>query len=315
MQIEELFDDIRKIVELYKQGKSANKVSKETPYSQFFISEVIKRLELTRSRGWYWKGDKNPRWNRPNLQMSAPLAYILGVLYGDGDFTKKQNRTRLTVTSKIFIESFRNAINGIGLEPHKIHEYEAECSIPSYNGHKITHYFSTGFKSKAFGEWYQQLTLQKIEELLDTPELMNSFIRGFYESDGSLKDYQISFGNTNKQLLELVQRLLIKLGYQGTNLIPTNAGSKRPRRKKMYELYFCRKKQMHRFIKEVKPVIRNIIRVSRTYGKHLTRNEREKLINDIQLGKLSNTDLQKKYNVSFTTINYHKKGKEGKEVL
>lgn len=256
MQLEEFFTDVREMVKLYQEGQSGIQVAKKVGYTHQFVSEVIKRLGLTRSPGWYWRGNKNPNWNKPNLKMTPALAYILGILYGDGTIDKKRAHVRLTVTKKAFVESFAKAIKGIGLRPHRIYKYNRMNSgLPDYTPKRPTIYYQTGFVSKLFGNWFHSIGLDVIELLLDKPELMREFLRGFYESEGTYTpppNMRIEMVNTNKRVIDFCRTLLEKLGYEGINISERHRKS----RKVLYRLYLRRKQQVERFLSEIKPVIK-----------------------------------------------------------
>lgn len=257
MQLEQFFTDIEKIVRLYKEGKSSPQVAKETGYPRQYVSETIRLLGLTREHGWHWRGNKNPNWNPPNLKMTPALAYISGVLYGDGSIDKR-GHVRLTVTKRKFVESFAKAIRGIGLRPHKMQiftRFSEGKGLPNFTPHETT-FYQTGFISKLFKNWFTSIHLDVIELLLDKPELMREFIRGFYESEGTYSpppNIRIEMVNSNRELILLCKRLLEKLGYRGTHLIERK---RKPPRKIQYRLYIRRIIEVNRFLAEIKPKIK-----------------------------------------------------------
>lgn len=156
----------------------------------------------------------------PDLLPSPALAYILGVLLGDGWIRYSSNGKYhydigLAVTDRVFAESFKLALEQIRLNPH----------IYTYKRHSDVHYVTA--PSKLFCDWYKELTLKDIEKIIATSTMQQEFIRGFYESEGSafISDrvdhrygtnhltYTIKINNTNKPRLQLIQRQLQDIGF------------------------------------------------------------------------------------------------------
>lgn len=73
---------------------------------------------------------------------------------------------------------------------------------------------------------------------------MQSFVRGFFDTDGSVYKLkygiQISFTNYSKPLLESLQSVLIKLGYN-------------PSRISVNKVYLTQVKDVERFFREICP--------------------------------------------------------------
>lgn len=152
---------------------------------------------------------------RPALEPSEDLAYVLGVLLGDGSvFPINSNSSyaiQLTNTSKVFVESFANALKRIGIHP-------CFFDIPQENPNWNKQYGVKGH-SILFGKWYETLAPSNIRKLLKTREMVVSFLRGFYESEGhtdkpTANSRRVSISNTNEELLRLVQHLVESLGYK-----------------------------------------------------------------------------------------------------
>ena len=254
MQLDEFLDSIRKLVELYEQGESANVIGPKLGYDYRFVGYVIRYLGLARNRGYYWKGVKNPNWRTPNLDMSPNLAYILGVLYGDG-CVDNRNSIRLSVRSRPFAESFAKALTEINLLCSV--RDEIRSSRAKWGAGKM--FYQVTVMSKKFSDWFKILTFTQIETQLNSHELMNQFIRGMYESEGTLSFirrtwYQIIIVNTNYSLMVLIKTLLEKLGYGyiGFRSIP------RTGKRTIHRLYFAQRAQIDRFMHEVSPVIKRI---------------------------------------------------------
>jgi len=152
----------------------------------------------------------------PILEPTKELAYILGVLKGDGSVYKINHHGRyeylvaLATSEEKFARSFSRAISKIGLKPR-------ESGWKKY--HKIV------ANSKKFYEWYKNLNPRDIEELLSREELVKEFVRGFYESEGHFHIYTrphlnhthtdryLNMTNTDKSLIKMVEGFLVKLGF------------------------------------------------------------------------------------------------------
>jgi len=113
--------------------------------------------------------------------------------------------------------------------------------------------------SQIFYNWYTELSLNKLKKLLDTKEKKNLFIRGFYESEGSLfkrkdKQYRISFSNTDGNLLKLIQNFLKEIGF----IFHLNGPYKTIGlgRKPHYELRISKQDQIKKFINITNPIIK-----------------------------------------------------------
>lgn len=157
--------------------------------------------------------------NHPNLEMSESLAYILGVVKGDGNVSLNGGTSylvRLEVTSYAFCKSFRDALAEIGFSQYEIKE------DVSRSGRKL--YRVQAF-SKPFGEWYKSLSLDDIWSLIKVDKkLMMAFLRGFYESEGSSRPGEVVIYNTDKNLIDLVGKILENLNYKYYTYNHSNTG-------------------------------------------------------------------------------------------
>jgi len=147
---------------------------------QLSIPEIAKRYGLAHSTLWYYtkryniprrsrseslkiaykQGRKRPNIVKPDLSPSPTLAYIVGVMLGDGHIEeyKKHYRIRLNTVDLDFAKSFQSALETIGVYS-KIY-YRTKLSKQS-SGWSLRGY------SKAFYEWYKSLTFDKIAEIAE----------------------------------------------------------------------------------------------------------------------------------------------------
>ena len=146
-------------------------------------------------------------------QPGPELAYVLGVLLGDGSVyvrhkpDKRTYHIQLNVKDKEFAEKFARALQEIGLRPSPLR----------FVGKG---YYQVMATSKNFYEWYRSLCfevgspdLEKIRSWIKGFE--NHFARGFYESEGSISFHKFGklrarIGNRQKERLLMVKNILEK---------------------------------------------------------------------------------------------------------
>lgn len=162
---------------------------------------------------------------------SGDLSYILGVLRGDGGAYKLGTSyvVKLECKDKEFAKAFRNSLNGIRLNPW----------LSKYGP-----YWEVGASGKGFVEWVISLTLEDTKEAVEGHEC--DFLRGFYDSDGSLRTphHEIRFTNNDLNLLLLVQRMLSSLGIESKIYYADS-----------FRLWFGGKLAVKKFLKLVEPTI------------------------------------------------------------
>ena len=100
-----------------------------------------------------------------------------------------------------------------------------------------------------------------------------AFLKGFYESEGSLKrngvrSVSLTMSNTNKHLVEFVRELIEKLGFK----VSVYTIQKKGKRRTAYEIYLLGTyKGKLTFLEIIKPCIKNKINVNfrvRTRGRY-----------------------------------------------
>jgi len=204
---------------------------------------------------------KNPDKGRLKIDLkpSKDLAYILGVLLGDGWVSKKKGIGRysgnyligLGVTSKEFAQNFREKLRKIGLNPF-IYKRELNKQNPRWKDQYIVE-----GTSKEFYLWYKKLSLIDLKEIIGGFE--TDFIQGFYESEGSLgyrtkNNWRLNIYNSNKVIIDLVRRLMKKLRFKSSCY-----ESKLEGKKTMYSINLLGgMKEVKRFLFLIKPVIKNL---------------------------------------------------------
>lgn len=208
-----------------------------------------------------------------DITPSAEMAYILGVIVGDGCcnvYTKnwkgkerKSYDIRLSVINYAFARSFADALEKIGLHPNV---YLGKK--PKYRGKNEQRLWNTNAYSKTFTRFYRELrnTTGKLKDFVETcPEGGKEFIRGFFESEGHVGRYKykrvvgiqnvkhLHMTNTDKELVELVIDFTKKLGYH-----PYTSTEKRGHlgRKDKVTIHLP-PKEHNSFLELIRPVIKN----------------------------------------------------------
>jgi len=190
----------------------------------------------------------------PNLRWNKNMCYILGVTYGDGWVYRKRYNymVGLGVVNKEFAISFMKSLNKIGLHP------SMSVKIPKNNRHSKQ--FHIIANSRLFYEWYTGLTFRTVRaKLLNNKKFMVAFLRGFYESEGTIEhrsrnNYRITIYNTNNNLVELVECCLNNLNFKFSEYITTHKGRKN---KPLYHIGILGgNKETTRFLSLIKPCIK-----------------------------------------------------------
>jgi intein-encoded DNA endonuclease-like protein len=225
-------EETKRKISIKLKGKFAGQ---NNPFFGKQHSEETKKLLSQLKRGQYLI--------HLNLNMSEDLAYILGVLKGDGCvyLHGRGADIKLVCKHREFAISFYNALSRIGLNP----------KLYIDNG-----YHKVEASSKAFYNWYKKLTLSDIEMLLQNEKYIIAFIRGFYESEGNYyePEHCIHIYNTDKGLIELCQRFLQKLGFDfHIYTKKKNGHSNKP----LYVLYKKKKSEVQHFFELIKPCIKS----------------------------------------------------------
>jgi len=174
------------------------------------------------------------------IEKEGELAYILGVMLGDGYRISRENRRVLhhVVGDKIFADSLARALREVGLNPLMVRE----------GGN-----FHTSENSKALHGWLNGLDVRAF--IFKGTENVRAFVRGFYESRGSLRGHgknscMMSIYNRDEILIRLVDDCLKALGFR-TNLFSPKS------ERNVYELYLLGGKgEVMRFLREIKPCVK-----------------------------------------------------------
>lgn len=212
---------------------------------------------------------KLPKGQIVNWDSRNDLAYFLGVMKGDGciyrDNATGYLRMQIRVTSRPFIESISSALAKVGLTPaiYPVYQNLYQKDLPRKQQWGISIF------CQELATWYKALTLSEVEGFCEGPKMKSEFIRGFYESEGSVctrpKDKRrnarthVTMTNTQPELLACVQRMLIALGIHFNFGGPFSSKSRISNKtwvSQFFNLNASAKMVVRSFFETVKPVIK-----------------------------------------------------------
>jgi len=207
-----------RVIELRQQGLSYNKI-RAIMKQKFGVSPSKSQIS-------YWtRGIHSPYNGRriPSLELLEPsedLAYVIGVLCGDGSAWEKSRMHKgyrrvviyLEAKDKEFVEEFAIRIGRVLNRP------------PPRVRIKSTGYYYVEVESRTLYELMKRpIDVEKIRRFVEHCErCMAMFLRGFFDSEGYVdKKGQIILTNTNYELLLYVQELLKRFGIETRGPRPT----------------------------------------------------------------------------------------------
>ena len=224
-------------------------------------AEIAREIDapLSTVKGWIYKGKMPPlaRW-RPKL--SKELAYIIGVLHGDGYLyiNGRHYKIGLGVEDYEFAEAFSRIMARL---------LNRKYLLPKWN--KSNNVWVVVYCSKAFYTWYKQQSLESLKQFIEySKDTVAYFLRGLFDSEGNHYKYKkrrssyIRLYNNDITLLKYVQHLLKK--YFGINVtgpyMSVKAGTEHEIRNERiiktkhdnYSIYISRKQYIQRFLDEIR---------------------------------------------------------------
>lgn len=261
--------DINLLQETFKTH-SLSEVSDE-----FGISEVTLWRHLRRSGVTRDVATANDMFNtiEPKLLPSPELAYILGVVYGDGfvckSWVKKEKKWVRVVglrSSEIsFVEKFRQHLLSIGLNPSKIQTIEPPTEADRLRNpnilQKSTLYLVSAI-SKRFYDWRVKLKLEQLKlEYLVSDASKRAFVCGFYESEGCFYVVKsgypsVSMCNSDRELVDLVKVLVEYFGFRPPSVYTSDHNKIDGICHKTMYSFVLNGMQATDFIKQIKPTIK-----------------------------------------------------------
>ncbi len=201
IDFEKLIDEVRM---LRNKGLSYSEIAR------MLEANGIKVSRVTVMRWCKGLHDPRNRLNLVRLEPSPELAYIIGVIFGDGSVSFRKSgrsynyRIRLKVVDKEFAEEFYECLRSIGLKPSfRLERDRTRCDR---------------WCVEANGKLLYEFLKQPKEKLFDVArQFPTEFLRGFFDSEGCVywnerrKRLLITASNYDLELLQFVQKLLASL--------------------------------------------------------------------------------------------------------
>lgn len=137
------------------------------------------------------------------------LAYVIGVERGDASMSvgkKSYNyMIKLRVIDKEFAEEFSRCLSLI-----------LRGSPPRVKWHEKTHSWHTQVSSLLLTSFLRKDLKDLIPTISHCEDCKAAFLRGFFDSEGSIRERSLTASNEDLELMELVCKLLQSLGIQTT---------------------------------------------------------------------------------------------------
>lgn len=246
-----------KLEELYwKKGMNTYEIAKKAGVHHATVSKWMKKFGVER---------RTPREARiksgvnPNLDESPDLAYILGVLLSDG--WAGEYRIILRQAREKFADSFRKALEKTGMNP---------CSYVDEKKGSRLNQIVVEANSVEFCDWFRSKSFNQIKSIAKKSEKhAKEFIRGVYESEGTITRNKLSIYNSNAKIVKIVEEVLHFLGFKtGTSI---TRGSE-------YKISILGGwEERERFIEEINPCIK-----SEKYRRPYEKWTKEKVVERLQ---------------------------------
>lgn len=188
--------------------------------------------------------------NRKKLRVkySRDLAYIYGVLIGDGNITPVVNKLRghhthliqLVCKEERFCRSFLDAAN-------RVLGTNYDNAKKRKDG-----YWKSYVVSNALAEWTTTVDAEKLVKKHPA-----DFLRGYYESEGGSHGGQISFGSLNEDDIFMAMFAMNELGFY-PRLYTQKVTSEWANSSTLYRLRLYRKSEVERFLATIRPCIKDL---------------------------------------------------------
>lgn len=262
-------------IELYKKYTPIKEILKETGLTKPTLYRILKRHGLTRTlsesaqnknlseshkqniskalRGKFLGKD---RWTTINLKenhqiISTNLAYIIGVMYGDG-YIYKAGGIGLESIDEDFVKTFANSIETqFGLKGH-FYKYEKTNLHDWRNGNNYNRRPTTTvkFSSVLLRDFIEKIKSFSFVDKLNKEQKI-AFLRGLWDSEGSVFSSNrmngVEFVHNTFELCELFRKTLLEITGIESKI------SKKPQGN--HKLYFYRKEYIKTFYEIIQPTI------------------------------------------------------------
>jgi len=254
-------EDYDKVKSLRKKGLSFNKIAKEVNISSATIQLWIK---TSRKPRYLYANQQQRQLNSKSKELTSHLAYIYGVLIGDGYLEKSKltNRITLIVTDKDFAQKFYNTLKkwsgfeptwneGYHLNNHRT-KYGNLINALSYfyivrlGSKQAVHFISKNLKCKTY-TWEIPLEITNTQD----NKIIFAFLKGIFDSEGCAvysKKYNKKridlrmYGQQVKTLQELLKKV---------DIDSTVTQGKKDKQQGTYVLRILRKESIKLFIRKI----------------------------------------------------------------
>jgi len=139
----------------------------------------------------------------------AELAYVIGVSLGDASTSSSpsnyNHKIKLRVIDEEFAQEFARCL-GVLLRRKP----------PRVKWHEKTHSWHAELSSLLLMRFLRQELKELIPTILHCDDCKAAFLRGFFDSEGSMHDSSLTASNEDLELLKLVCELLHSLGIETT---------------------------------------------------------------------------------------------------
>jgi intein-encoded DNA endonuclease-like protein len=180
-------------------------------------SQIIRKIEvehgitLRKSHLSGWINAKHKPFGsvRPFDATPQPeLAYVIGVIMGDASMSVNRHQNymiKLRVTDKEFAEEFSRCLSVIlGRDPPKV------------KWHEKTHAWHTQLSSLLLQGFLRHSILELEPTTRHCEDCKGAFLRGFFDSEGSVSESGLTVSNGDFEKLALVSKVLLSLGIEST---------------------------------------------------------------------------------------------------
>lgn len=218
--------NIEIIKDLYlNKNLSTKDIAIKAGLSQSCIQRRLKKHDLLKKAGYNRKYNINHSFF--DIINNEHKAYWLGFMYADGNVSSRDNRIILSSTDKDLLTQFNNCANSnypILIEHHNVYNCKIyKISISSSQLKKDL--IKSGCVPK------KSLILKFPNKNIVSNNLINHFIRGYFDGDGSVSLYYNNNINVNRimssfsgtpDFIEKLSNILIKLKVVKGNSITKN---------------------------------------------------------------------------------------------
>ena len=294
---------------LYKNYQPMQ-ISEKFKKSRFWLDEkkkrdVNKKATISRMKSEkFWKAIRILAQKNSNKlpekakQSSVELAYVLGVIYGDGYLGK--SFIKLKVKDKDFAKNFSNYI-------FKWSGYNCPVTM---NKEK---FFLVQLSSTPACKFLSRIKLKEIKEWNFNEKAL--FLRGLYDSEGYAGRNHITFTNSNKRLIDLVSLLLNELDIKHTIIFnkPSKGviGKWTFIRKKIYRILITNYENKKKFYEKIGFSIKRkndrLIYLKQPPKNNFVTKEMIDKMFELRKQDFTYREIAKKINIGHGTVIYHMK--------